>query len=37
MKREIQKLRKLKKKPSNPTTKAYIQQNWKIRMKCTIF
>ena len=30
---EIQK----KKKPSDPTTKAYAQQNWKTWMKLTIF
>jgi hypothetical protein len=27
----------IKKKLSDPTTKAYTQQNWKIWMKLTIF
>jgi hypothetical protein len=34
--RNEKKLRKFK-KSSNPTTKAYTQQNWKIWMKWTIF
>jgi hypothetical protein len=34
---EMQKKKKKKKKSSNPITKAYTQQSWKIGMKWAIF
>jgi hypothetical protein len=35
--RDITEIMEIEKKSSDPTTKAYTQQNWKIWMKWTIF